>query len=60
VTEAQESETPTVFDRLIAAGISQQRAEWYLGAGRIELDGEVVTDPYQPAPRPSRLVIVAA
>jgi hypothetical protein len=50
---------PTVFDRLLAAGLSQERIEWHLGAGRVELDGEVVTDPYRPAAPPSRLVITA-
>jgi hypothetical protein len=54
-----DEEAPTVFDRLHAAGLSQERIEWHLGAGRIELDGETVTDPYAPAPKPSRLVIVA-
>lgn len=54
-----DEETPTVFDRLIAAGLSQERAEQHLTAGRVELDGVVVTDPYAPAPKPGRLVIVA-
>jgi hypothetical protein len=54
-----EQETPTVFDRLTAAGLSQERIEWHLGAGRVELDGETVTDPYLPAPKPMRLVLVA-
>lgn len=47
-----EDETPTVFDRLIAAGLAQERAEWHLGAGRVELDGVVVTDPYAPGAAP--------
>jgi hypothetical protein len=34
-----------VSDRLVAAGLSQQHAEWHLGAGRVELDGQVVTHP---------------
>jgi hypothetical protein len=50
---------PTVFDRLLAAGLSQERIEWHLGAGRVELDGEVVTDPYRLAAPPARLVITA-
>lgn len=54
-----DEETPTVFDRLHAAGLSQERIEWHLGAGRVELDGEVVTDPYTPASPPARLVITA-
>jgi hypothetical protein len=54
VTDAP-ADTPTVFDRLIAAGLSMERVERHLGAGRVELDGEVVTDPYRPAPRGTRL-----
>lgn len=55
----EQPDVPTVFDRLLAAGLSPARIEWHLGAGRVELDGEVVTDPYRPAPKPSRLVIEA-
>lgn len=54
-----DDDIPTVHDRLIAAGLSQERIAWHLGAGRVELDGEVVTDPNQPAPRPKRLTISA-
>lgn len=54
-----ETTTPTVLDRLIAAGLSQQRIEGHLGAGRIELDGNVVTDPNQPAPHGTRLTVAA-
>lgn len=53
-------EQPTVFDRLTAAGLSQERIEQHLGAGRVELDGVTVTDPYTPAPKPARLVLVAS
>jgi hypothetical protein len=53
-------DVPTVFDRLHAAGLSPERIEWHLGAGRIELNGQVVTDPYAPAPRSSSLVLVAS
>jgi hypothetical protein len=54
-----DEDVPTVFDRLLAAGLSQERIEYHLGAGRVELDGVVVTDPYTPAPKPARLVLVA-
>jgi hypothetical protein len=47
----------TVFDRLVAAGLSQQRAEWHLGAERVTLDGRLVTDPRCPAPTGTRLVV---
>jgi hypothetical protein len=49
----------TVMDRLLAAGLSLDRAEDRLRSGRVEVDGELVTDPYRPAPPPARLVLVA-
>lgn len=49
-----------VFDRMIAAGICADRIEYHLGAGRITVDGVVVTDPYQPAPPPARVVIAGS
>jgi hypothetical protein len=52
-------EIPTVFDRLVAAGPSQQRIEQHLAAGRVRVDGELVTDPYRPAPPPVRVVLWA-
>jgi hypothetical protein len=45
-------EIPTVFDRLVAAGLSQERIEQHLTAGRVRVDGELVTDQDRPAPRP--------
>jgi hypothetical protein len=39
-------DVPTVFDRLHAAGLSQERIEQHLAAGRV--DGELVTDPVRP------------
>lgn len=48
-----------VFDRLLTAGISLERAEMHLRAGAITCDGVVVTDRDAPATRPSRIVIVA-
>lgn len=53
-----DDEAPTVFDRLTAAGLSQERIEHHLTSGRVELDGQVVTDPYTPAPKPARIVLV--
>jgi hypothetical protein len=52
-------EIPTVFDRLVAAGLSQERIEQHLTAGRVRVDGELVTDPYRPAPPPARVVLWA-
>ena len=49
----------TVMDRLLAAGLSLDRAEDRLRSGRVEVDGELVTDPYRPAPPPAILVLVA-
>lgn len=48
---------PTVLDRLLAAGISESRARLHLAAGRIQMDGIVVTDSGQLAPPPARIVI---
>jgi hypothetical protein len=53
------ADTITVVDRLLAAGLSPERAEEHLRAGRVEVNGELVTDPYRPAPPPARLVLVA-
>lgn len=47
---------PTVFDRMHSAGLSQQRIEQHLTAGRVRVDGELCTDPYRPAP-PARIVL---
>ena len=34
-----------LFDRLVAAGLSIKRIEQHLTAGRVRVDGELVTDP---------------
>ena len=39
--------------------MSLVRADEHLRAGRVEVNGELVTDPYWPAPPPTRLVLVA-
>jgi hypothetical protein len=51
-------EIPTVFDRLVGAGLSQERIEQHL-AGRVRVDGEPVTDPDRTAPPPARVVLWA-
>ena len=50
---------PTVRDRLTAAGLSAERIEQHMTAGRVRVDGELVTDPHQPASPPARIVITA-
>ena len=52
-------EIPTVIDRLVAAGLLQERIEQQLTAGRVRVDGELVTDPDRPAPPPARVVLWA-
>jgi hypothetical protein len=47
----------TVLDRLLAAGISEDRALAHLAAGTVRVDGETVTDPTSPAPPPCRIVL---
>jgi 16S rRNA U516 pseudouridylate synthase RsuA-like enzyme len=47
------------MDRLLAASLSLERAEEHLRAGRVEVNGELVTDPYRAAPPPARLVLIA-
>jgi hypothetical protein len=49
----------TVLDRLLAAGISEDRAPAHLAAGTVRVDGQTVTDPQTPAPRPCRIVLRA-
>ena len=49
------SDSDTVLDRMVAAGINAERAEGLIRAGAITLDGEPVTDPDAPAPWPSRI-----
>lgn len=58
VTDEQPAD-PCVFDRLLAAGLSLKRVEEHLTAGRVQLDGELVTDPYTPAPTGTRVTLWA-
>jgi hypothetical protein len=46
-----------VRDRLTAAGLSESRIVEHMTAGRVRVDGELVTDLGTPAPIGSRLVI---
>ena len=53
-------DVPTVFDRLVAAGLARERIEQHLAAGRVRVDGELVADLDRPAPPPARVVLWAA
>jgi hypothetical protein len=55
-----ETKVCTVLDRILAAGISADRALSTLAAGVVRLDGAVVTDPEAPAPWPTRIVYLPA
>lgn len=50
---------PTVLARMLAAGISKDRARQHLAAGRVLVDGEPVTAPDHLAAPPARIVIAA-
>ncbi len=47
----------TVRDRLTAAGLSDARIEQHMTAGRLRVDGELVTGLDAPAPAGTRVVI---
>jgi len=47
----------TVRDRLTAAGLSAERIEQHMIAGRVRVDGELVTDLETSAPAGTRVVI---
>ena len=49
----------TVRDRLIAAGLSDERIEQHMTAGRVRVDGELVTDLHAPAPAGTRVGVWA-
>jgi len=50
VSDDDPTTAATVLDRLTAAGLSDERIEQHLGAGRVRVDGELVTDPDVAAP----------
>lgn len=58
MTDEQEPDDPRVFDRLVAAGLSIERIEQHLAAGRVRVDGQLVTDPYAPAPTDTLIVLM--
>lgn len=58
MSDDQPADIPTVLDRLVVAGLSEERIGQHLTAGRVQMDGERVTDLQQAAPPSARLVIV--
>ncbi len=51
-----DTETQTVWDRMMAMGLSEDRARSHLAEGRVQVDGQVITDPDHPAAPPARVV----
>jgi hypothetical protein len=58
VTDDEPAPT-TARDRLTAAGLSDSRIEQHTTAGRLRIDGELMTDLDAPAPAGTRVVIWA-
>ena len=54
---ADEPTPTTVREQLTAAGLSHERIEQHRGAGRVRVDGELVTNLDRPAPPPARVVL---
>lgn len=50
----------TVLERLIQAGIEEERARTWITSGGARVDGEPVTDVEFPAPPPHRVVLFSA
>ena len=59
VTDEPAPTTPTVRDRHTAAGLSDERIAQHRTAGRVRVDGELVTDLDAPAPAGTRVVVWA-
>jgi hypothetical protein len=58
VAVTDDEPTPaTVRDRLTTAGLSAERIEQHMTAGRVRVDGELVTDLDTPAPTGTRVAI---
>ena len=59
-TVTDEEHAPTTMrDRLTAAGISAERIAQHMTAGRVRVDGDLVTDLDTPAPAGTRVVVWA-
>ena len=52
-------EPATVLDRMLAAGLNEQRAREHLDARRVRVAGVEVDDPDYPAPRPTPWMLSA-
>ena len=52
--------TTTVLDRMLRAGISDERAQRHLSSGAVVIDGERVTDPNTPIRPESRILVLPA
>jgi hypothetical protein len=50
---------PTVFDRLVATGLSQEQIEQHLAAGRVRVDEGPMTDLDRAGAQPARVVLWA-
>ncbi len=59
VTDEPAPPTATVRDRLTAAGLSDERIDQHMAAGRVRVDGELVNDLDTPAPTGTRVVVWA-
>jgi hypothetical protein len=57
VVTDDEPTPPTVRDRLSTGGLSDERIEQHMSAGRVRVDGELVSDVDTPAPAGTRVVI---
>jgi hypothetical protein len=58
MTDQAASDVVTVFGRMHAAGISRESIERHLAAGEVRVDGERVTDPNHPAPKPAVIALL--
>lgn len=47
----------TVLDRLLAAGLSEDRARNWIAGGGTRVDGQPVTDPAHPAAFPAKVTL---
>ncbi|MEJ2865961.1 RNA-binding S4 domain-containing protein [Actinomycetospora flava] len=55
--ETTPAATPTVLDRLLAAGLSEDRARSWIANGGARVNGEPVSDPGDPAAPPARITL---